>query len=153
MAHLNFYYSNLFHIPSKVGERVRVRRERVFHLSSIQTWATLKLNLSGKLHSLIIYIYKCKLQILLIDYIYLHFSWRLNIYLVLFVNIDWFCSSFNFVVKIDLMVEAKDKLSSHWWWLDSQKKGTLNRSPWLQSTLSGESLQHYNSNSWFTFPD
>ncbi|KAK4732202.1 hypothetical protein R3W88_025190 [Solanum pinnatisectum] len=34
------------------------------------------------------------------------------------------------------MVEAKDKLSSHWWWLDSQKKGTLNRSPWLQSTLS-----------------
>lgn len=34
------------------------------------------------------------------------------------------------------MVEANDKLSSHWWWLDSQKKGTLNRSPWLQSTLS-----------------
>lgn len=42
----------------------------------------------------------------------------------------------NLSVKIDLMVEAKDKLSSHWWWLDSQKKGTLNRSPWLQSTLS-----------------
>ncbi|XP_055811859.1 protein NETWORKED 3C-like [Solanum dulcamara] len=34
------------------------------------------------------------------------------------------------------MVESKDKLSSHWWWLDSQKKGTLNRSPWLQSTLA-----------------
>lgn len=34
------------------------------------------------------------------------------------------------------MVEAKDKLSSHWWWLDSQKKGTPNRSPWLQSTLA-----------------
>ncbi|PHT86260.1 hypothetical protein T459_08366 [Capsicum annuum] len=34
------------------------------------------------------------------------------------------------------MVEAKDKLSSHWWWLDSQKKGTPTRSPWLQSTLA-----------------
>lgn len=34
------------------------------------------------------------------------------------------------------MVEAKDKLLSHWWWLDSQKKGTPNRSPWLQSTLA-----------------
>ncbi|MCD9558762.1 hypothetical protein HAX54_016347 [Datura stramonium] len=34
------------------------------------------------------------------------------------------------------MVESKDKLSSHWWWLDSQKKSTPNRSPWLQSTLA-----------------
>lgn len=34
------------------------------------------------------------------------------------------------------MVESKDKLLSHWWWLDSQKKGTPNRSPWLQSTLA-----------------
>lgn len=38
------------------------------------------------------------------------------------------------------MIEAMDKLSSHWWWLDSQKKGTLNRSPWLQSALAGEWL-------------
>lgn len=34
------------------------------------------------------------------------------------------------------MIEAMDKLSSHWWWLDSQKKETLNRSPWLQSALA-----------------
>ncbi|GFQ02327.1 hypothetical protein PHJA_002376700 [Phtheirospermum japonicum] len=34
-------------------------------------------------------------------------------------------------------MEAKKKdLSSHWWWFDSHKKGNLNRSPWLQSTLA-----------------
>ncbi|XP_073304452.1 protein NETWORKED 3C-like [Primulina huaijiensis] len=33
-------------------------------------------------------------------------------------------------------MELKNKGSSHWWWLDSPNKTNLNRSPWLQSTLS-----------------
>ncbi|XP_047976882.1 protein NETWORKED 3C-like [Salvia hispanica] len=32
--------------------------------------------------------------------------------------------------------EAKKKDSSHWWWFDSHSKGSPNRSPWLQTTLS-----------------
>ncbi|XP_042010326.1 protein NETWORKED 3C-like [Salvia splendens] len=32
--------------------------------------------------------------------------------------------------------QAKKKDSSHWWWFDSHTKGSPNRSPWLQTTLS-----------------
>ncbi|KAH6813988.1 hypothetical protein C2S51_023006 [Perilla frutescens var. frutescens] len=34
------------------------------------------------------------------------------------------------------MVEAKKKESPHSWWFDSHSKGSSNRSPWLQTTLS-----------------
>ncbi|XP_057782419.1 protein NETWORKED 3C-like [Salvia miltiorrhiza] len=35
-----------------------------------------------------------------------------------------------------MMTEAKKKDLSHWWWFDNHSKGSPNRSPWLQTTLS-----------------